>query len=212
MYELGEDIFYYITLGNEPYAMPAMPKGAAEGILRGLYKLRPASGTAKTPKVHLFGSGTLLREAVRAQEILDNRYGVKAEVWSATSYKELRRDALETERWNMLHPAEQPKRSYIERILENEKGVFIAVSDYMKAVPEMVGRWVPGGLFPLGTDGFGRSDSRVALRRFFEVDAECVTIAALWRLAQRGAIKVSVVEQAIRDLDVNPEKLTPLRA
>jgi pyruvate dehydrogenase E1 component len=212
MYELGEDIFYYITLGNEPYAMPAMPKGAAEGILRGLYKLRPASGTAKTPKVHLFGSGTLLREAVRAQEILDNRYGVKAEVWSATSYKELRRDALETERWNMLHPAEQPKRSYIERILENEKGVFIAVSDYMKAVPEMVGRWVPGGLFPLGTDGFGRSDSRVALRRFFEVDAECVTIAALWRLAQRGAIKVSVVEQAIRDLDVNPEKLNPLRA
>jgi pyruvate dehydrogenase E1 component len=211
MYEVGEDIFYYITLGNEPYAMLPMPQGVEEGILRGLYKLRPSPNGAK-PKVHLFGSGTLVREALRAQEILGERYGIQADVWSATSYKELRRDALEAERWNMLHPAEQPRKSYLERTLENEQGCFIAVSDYMRSVPEMVNRWVPGGLCPLGTDGFGRSDSRPALRRFFEVDAECIVVATLWRLAQRGEIKPGIVQKAIKELGIDPEKPNPLSA
>jgi pyruvate dehydrogenase E1 component len=212
MYEIGEDIFYYITLGNEPYPMLPMPRGVAEGILRGLYKLRPANSRAAEPKAHILGSGTLVREALRAQEILGERYGIHADVWSATSYKELRRGALEAERWNMLHPSEQPRISYLEQTLQNEQGVFIAVSDYMKTVPEMVSRWVPGGLFPLGTDGFGRSDSRQALRRFFEVDAECIVVATLWRLAQRGEIKAAIVKKAIKELGVDPEKLDPLRA
>jgi pyruvate dehydrogenase E1 component len=212
MYEVGEDIFYYITLGNEPYTMAPMPKGAREGILRGLYKFRPAAKKGKGTKVHLFGSGSLLREALRAQEILAQRYNVAADVWSATSYKELRRDALETERWNMLHPTAEPRRSYLERVLQNEQGIFLAVSDYMKLLPDMISRWVPGGLYPLGTDGFGRSENRTELRRFFEVDAECITIGALWRLAQRGEIKSALVQKAFEELGVNPEKANPMRA
>jgi pyruvate dehydrogenase E1 component len=215
MYEASEDIFYYITLYNEPYPMMPLPKEAAAGILRGLYKLRPGgkkSGDGKkgTP-VHLFGSGTLLREALRAQEILADRFGVSADVWSATSYKELRREALEAERWNLLHPTAEPQRSYLERTLANEKGVFVAVSDYVKAVPDLIGRWVPGDFVPLGTDGFGRSDNRAALRRFFEVDAEHIVVAALSRLAKRGEIKPPAVQKAIQELGVDPEAANPLR-
>ena len=214
MYEAGESIFYYLTIGNEPYAMLPMPEGAEEGILRGLYKLRPGTSKANATlsKVHLFGSGTLLREALRAQEILADRYGVTVDVWSATSYKELRRDALEAERWNMLHPTAEPRKSYLERVLQGEQGVFLAVSDYMKLLPDMITRWVPGGLYPLGTDGFGRSEDRKSLRRFFEVDAECITVAALARLAQRGEIKASLVEKAIGELGVNSEKISPTEA
>ncbi len=212
MYEAGEDAFYYITLYNEPYAMLPMPEGATEGILRGLYKLRPASLQAKGSKVHLFGSGPILREALRAQEILAERYGVAADVWSATSYKELRREALEAERWNLLHPAEKPRQSYLERLLEPEKGVFLAASDYLKSVPEMIQRWVPGGLYPLGTEGFGRSDNRAALRRFFEVDAESIVLAALSRLARRGEIKPAQVQKATHELGIHPDKANPLRS
>ncbi len=212
MYEAGENIFYYLTVGNEAYSMPAMPQGADEGILRGLYRLRPATNKTKLAKIHLLGSGTLLREALRAQEILADRFGVAADVWSATSYKELRRDALEAERWNMLHPTAAPRKSYLERVLQNEQGIFIAVSDYMKSVPEMITRWVPGGLFPLGTDGFGRSEDRKSLRRFFEVDAECIVIAALSRLAQGGEIKAAVVEKAIGELGIDAEKVNPVEA
>jgi pyruvate dehydrogenase E1 component len=214
MYEAGENIFYYLTVGNEPYAMPGLPAGAEEGVLRGLYKLRPATKQTnpKLAKVHLFGSGTLLREALRAQEILGDRFGVTADVWSATSYKELRRDALEAERWNMLHPTADLRKSYLERTLRGEQGVFIAVSDYMKSVPEMITRWVPGGLYPLGTDGFGRSEDRGSLRRFFEVDAECIVVAALARLAQRGEIKAAIVEKAIKELGIDAEKVNPAEA
>jgi pyruvate dehydrogenase E1 component len=219
MYESGEDVFYYITLYNENYAMPAMPEGAAEGILRGLYKLRSSPGkrgdrdrSASRSRVHLFGSGPLLREALRAQDLLEERFGISADVWSATSYRELRRDALDCERWNLLHPTAEPRKSYVQRALEREQGVFIAVSDYLKSVPEMIERWVPGGLYTLGTDGFGRSDSRPALRRFFEVDAECVAIAALAQLARRGEIKPGQVQKAIEELDVDPEKVNPMRA
>jgi pyruvate dehydrogenase E1 component len=217
MYEAGEDLFYYITLYNENYAMLPMPNGATEGILRGLYKLRPATirggdkGAPKT-KVHLLGSGPILRQSLRAQEMLAERYGIAADVWSATSYKELRRDALEAERWNMLHPTAEPRQSYLERVLAKEPGVFVAASDYLKSVPDMIARWVPGGLYSLGTDGFGRSDSRPALRRFFEVDAECITVAALYQLARRGEIKRARVQTAIEELGVNPEKVDPMRS
>ncbi len=210
MYEKGEDVFYYITLGNEAYRMPPMPEGAREGILCGLYKLRPANGKAKGTRVHLFGSGAILNECLRAQDLLADRFGVKADVWSATSYKELRRDALDCERWNLLHPTAEPRKSCVERLLENEDGVFVAASDYMRSWPEMIERWVPGGLYPLGTDGFGRSETRPALRRFFEVDAETIAVAALWRLAARGERKPQEVAKAIKDLDLDPEKANPM--
>jgi len=160
----------------------------------------------------LFGSGPILMHTLRAQELLAEHFGVAADVWSATSYKELRREALEVERWNLLHPTEKPRQSYVQTVLAKEEGVFVAASDNMRAVPEMIARWVPGGLFPLGTDGFGRSETRAALRRHFEVDAECITVAALYQLAQRGAIKADVVQKAIQKFEINPEKISPMRA
>ncbi len=186
MYERGENVFYYITLGNEKYPMPKMPERVEEGILRGMYKCCPAPTAGKGHKVNLLGSGSILREALRAQGILAERFGIAADVWSVTSYKELRREALEVERWNMLHPTQPPRRSYVEQLLANEKGVFIAATDYVKLLPDMITRWVPGGLYPLGTDGFGRSDNRPSLRRFFEMDAESIVVATLSRLAARG--------------------------
>jgi pyruvate dehydrogenase E1 component len=212
MYEACEDIFYYITVYNEPYAMAPMPEGTRDGILKGLYKFRKGTKKSKGTRVHLLGSGPLLREALRAQELLAERYGIAADVWSATSYKHLRNDALEVERWNLLHPTAEPRRSYLQEVLDKEPGVYLAVSDYMKSVPDMISRWVPGGLYPLGTDGFGRSEDRQSLRRFFEVDAEFITVAALSRLKERGDITPQQVQQAIKDLGVDPEKAIPLRA
>jgi pyruvate dehydrogenase E1 component len=209
MYQQGEDIFYYLTLYNENYQMPAMPPGVEEGILRGLYKLR-AGPKGRYHKAHIFGSGPLIRAALRAQEILDEKFGVCADVWSATSYKRLRTEALAARRWSMLHPTAAPRKSYLETLLENEQGVFVAVSDFVKAVPDQIAPWVPGGLLTLGTDGFGRSDTRENLRRFFEVDAECIAIAALYALAKRGSIEKKTVAKAIRDLGVDPEKAFPL--
>jgi pyruvate dehydrogenase E1 component len=214
MYENGESIFYYLTIGNENYKMEAMPEGCKEGIVKGMYKFRPTAlkqSKAKS-KIHLLGSGPILRSALKAQELLADKYGIAADVWSVTSYKELRRDALECERWNRLHPTATPKRSYLENLLANEKGVFIAVSDYMKIWAESIARWVPGGLTPMGTDGFGRSESRPALRRFFEIDGECVTIAALEQLARRGELKLTDVDKAIKDLGIDPDKADPVRA
>jgi pyruvate dehydrogenase E1 component len=214
MYQDGESIFYYLTIGNENYKMEAMPDGCKEGIVKGMYKFR-ASSLAKSKaksKIHLLGSGPILRSALNAQELLAEKYGIAADVWSVTSYKELRRDALECERWNRLHPTATPRKSYVEQLLANEKGIFLAVSDYMKIWPESIQRWVPGGLTPLGTDGFGRSESRQALRRFFEIDGECVTIAALEQLARRGELKLTDVEKAIKDLGVDPEKADPVTA
>jgi pyruvate dehydrogenase E1 component len=208
--DVTEDVFYYITLYNDNYPMAAMPEGSAAGILKGLYKFRPAKG--KGSKVHLFGSGPILTQALRAQDMLAEHFGVAADVWSATSYRELRREALEAERWNLLHPLEKPRQSYLQQVLAREEGPVVAASDYLRQVPEMIARWVPGGLFPLGTDGFGRSETRAALRRFFEVDAECIAVAALAQLAQRGTVKPQVVRQAIEKLGVNPEKVSPLRA
>src|SRR5262249_28983544 len=165
---------------------------------------------AKSNRVHLLGSGAILREVLRAQELLADKFDVAADVWSVTSYKELRRDALEAERWNLLHPTAEPRRCHPETALANEQGRFVAASDYLKAVPEMIQRWVPGGVHSLGTDGFGRSDTREHLRRFFEVDAECIALAALHELMRRHHLKPARVQQAIRELDVDPEKLDPM--
>ncbi|MGZ8501112.1 MAG: pyruvate dehydrogenase (acetyl-transferring), homodimeric type, partial [Candidatus Binatia bacterium] len=208
LYAEGEESFYYLTLYNESYEMPAMPEGVEEGILKGLYKVKPAT-QGKKYKAHLFGSGPILREALRAQVVLAEQFDVSADVWSATSYKLLRGDALRTKRWNMLHPTAVPKKSYLESILEKEEGVFIAVSDYMKMVPDQIAPWIPGGLTTLGTDGFGRSDTRANLRRFFEVDAELTTLATLYALHQKEAFPARVVEAAIRKLGIDPEKPFP---
>jgi pyruvate dehydrogenase E1 component len=207
-----EDVFYYITLGNENYAMPAKPEGADEGILKGLYRFRRAEDLQGRPRAHLLGSGALLREAIRAQGILAERYGVAADVWSATSYKELRRDALEVERWNLLHPAAPARRPYVAELFEGEPGPVVAVSDYMKSSPEMIARWLPGRFYSLGTDGFGRSDTREALRRFFEVDAESIVLATLGRLAQCGAVDREVAARAVGELGIDPEKPDPVRS
>jgi pyruvate dehydrogenase E1 component len=212
----GEDIFYYITLYNENYAMPPMPTGCEQGVLRGLYRYRPApegvkapKGVGKRPWVQLWGSGPILREALRAQEILASRFGVSADVWSATSGLLLRRDALDAERWNRLHPESAPRVPYVTQVMSGAPGPVIAASDFMKAVPDSLARWLPNRLVPLGTDGFGRSDTRQALRRFFEVDAEAIVVAALWALAEEGTLDRPGVSRAIRELGMDPEKANP---
>ena len=209
MYGEGEEVFYYLTLYNENYSMPPMPEGSGEGILKGLYRFRRGNPAGKH-RAHIFGSGPIINPALRAQEILGERYGVNADVWSATSYKLLRNEALLAKRWNMLHPGEIPRTSYLENILEHEEGVFVAVSDYMKIVPDQIAPWVPGGLTTLGTAGFGRSDTRPALRRFFEIDAEMTVVATLYALATEGEIRMDEVEKAIRELNIDPEKPFPL--
>jgi pyruvate dehydrogenase E1 component len=222
MYEKREDIFYYLTLYNENYPMPHKPAGVDEGILKGLYKLKPAPEAPSEgrpegqpdgqprPHVHLLGSGSVLAEALRAQQILAERYGVAADVWSATSYKQLRNDALEADRWSMLHPDQEPRKPYVTGLFEGDEDPIVAMSDYMKIVPDQIARWLPGRLFSLGTDGFGRSDTREALRRFFEIDAECVVLAALYQLARRGAIGREVARRAVDELGIDPEKAYPL--
>lgn len=165
-------------------------------------------------RAHLFGSGPILNYTLKAQEILANDFGVAADVWSVTSYRELRREGLEVDRWNLLHPSDKPKRSYVEDILGNqgERDVFIAASDNVRNVPEMINRWVPGGLYALGTDGYGRSETRANLRRHFEVDAECIALATLYQLFRKGHIKPTVVQHAVEKLKINSEKLSPLMA
>ena len=216
MYQNREDIFYYITVHNENYPQAPMPAGVEDGILKGLYRFKkgPTARGRQRPylKAHILGSGAILREALRAQDMLAQKYRVSADVWSATSFKELRREALAAERWNMLHPEAPPRKPYIVQLLEKEEGPFVAVSDYMKTVPDQIARWVPGGLFALGTDGFGRSDTRESLRRFFEVDAESIVVAVLYQLARRGKVKQSLVSQAIQELGIDPEKADPLTA
>ncbi len=208
MYKRREDVFYYLTLYNENHEMPAMPPGVEQGILKGLYKFKAADAGHKH-RAHLLGSGPLLFEALRAQEILASRYGVDADVWSATSYNLLRREAQQVRRWNLLHPGEKPRKSYVESLLGPEEGVFVAVSDYMKIVPDQIAPWVPGGLLTLGTDGFGRSDTRPRLRRYFEVDAESVVVATLHSLCGKGRIRKTVLERAMRELRFGPGKSHP---
>jgi pyruvate dehydrogenase E1 component len=213
MYAKGEDWIYYLTVYNENYEMPPMPAGCEEGILKGMYRLREVAASAAArrgkplPPVNLLGSGAILREVIRAADLLAERWGVPSTVWSVTSWKELRREAQECRRWNMLHPEATPRQSYLERQIGDAAGVYVAASDHVRAVPEQLDPWIPGGLFTLGTDGFGRSETRGPLRRHFEVDAECIAIGALWRLAETGGIGRHVVTEAIRRLGVNPDKI-----
>jgi pyruvate dehydrogenase E1 component len=206
MYQNNEDLFYYICLYNGTYAMPEMPKGVEEGILKGIYKFKASEKTKAKAKVQLFGSGSILPEAVKAQAILEEKYGVAADVWSVTSYSELRREALGVERWNRLHPGEPEKKPYIQTVLEGSEGPIVAASDYMKAVQDQITPWLAGRMVTLGTDGFGRSDNREYLRRHFEVDAASIASAALSRLARDGKFDVKKAVKAFGELGVNPEK------
>jgi pyruvate dehydrogenase E1 component len=210
MYKDGENIFYYITVMNEPYAMPVMPSGAKEGILKGMYRFRQAANPKSKLRAQLFGSGAILNEVLRAQEILDTKYGVAADVWSVTSYKELYTDGNEVERWNRLHPGEKPRLPYVSKCLADAPGVLVAASDYLKTLPNIVSKWMPRRLASLGTDGFGRSEGRAALREFFEVDSRFVTLATLHELFTDGKIERSVIDKAIKDLGINPDKVNPV--
>ena len=209
MYCHQEDWIYYLTVMNETYQMPAMPKRAdiREGIIKGMYKYR--TGKRGKHKAHLLGSGAILNEVLKAQQLLEEKYQVCADVWSVTSYKELYTDAIECERWNLLNPEKKAKTPYLSRLLAKEKGVFVAASDYMKVLPAAVAQWFPRPLHCLGTDGFGRSDSREQLRDFFEIDARYITIATLRQLALCGEIPMSTVSKAIKELSINPDKLNP---
>ncbi|MCA9593222.1 MAG: pyruvate dehydrogenase (acetyl-transferring), homodimeric type [Myxococcales bacterium] len=205
MFGEEEHVFYYITLQNENYAMPAMPEGVREGILRGIYRVAPAP-QKKSRTVQLFGSGSILREVLRAQEILADRFDVAADVWSVTSYNELRRNALAAERHNRLHPEDEQRVPHVQTALDGVKGPFVAATDYMKMVSDQIARWVPGRYVTLGTDGFGMSDTREALRRHFEVDAESIVVAALDALRQEGQVDAKTVARAIDELGIDPNK------
>jgi pyruvate dehydrogenase E1 component len=217
MFVKSEDVFYYLTVYNESIDMPAMPEGVRDGILKGLYPFRTVPAKAATLarsaseglSVQLLGSGVILNEVLRAQKLLSEKYGVGSTVHSATSYQELRRDCLECERWNRLHPDQKPRMSYVQQVLGKTKGPIIASSDYMRAVPEQIAPYVDGRLLALGTDGFGRSETRSALRRFFEIDAEHIAVASLYALAQRGEIERSVVQKAIVDLGIKADNPAP---
>jgi pyruvate dehydrogenase E1 component len=210
MYKDGESIFYYITVMNEPYAMPTMPAGVEEGILKGMYKFRGAVNKKSKLRAQLFGSGAILNEVVAAQEILEQKYGVSADVWSVTSYKCLYTDGIETERWNRLHPGTKPRVPYVKQCLEGSQGVLVAASDYLKTLPNMISKWMPRRLATLGTDGFGRSEGRTSLREFFEVDSRFITLATLHELYTDGQLEKSVLDKAISDLAINPDKPNPI--
>lgn len=212
MYEEQENVFYYLTVENENYEMPPMPQrdSIKEGILKGMYKFRESQVKDSRLRAHLFGSGAIMNEALKAQKMLEEKYNVSADVWSVTSYKELRRDGLEVERWNMLHPDEKPRVPYVTQCLAEEDGVFVAASDYMKVLPDSISRWIPRPLYALGTDGFGRSESRRALRNFFEVDSRYITLAALNLLYRDKKIKRDVILGAMEELEIDPNKANPM--
>jgi len=210
MYVEQEDIFYYITVMNEIYLQPPMPEGAKEGILKGMYKFRNSENKEAKLQAQLFGSGTILNEVLKAQKVLGEKYGVAADVWSVTSYKELYRDGLEKERWNMLHPSEIKRVPYITECVKDAPGVFVAASDYVMALPDSISQWLPRPLVSLGTDGFGRSAGRKALRDFFEVDWRYITLAVLASLTWQKELDPAIVEKAILDMDINPSKVNPL--
>ena len=212
MYEKQENVFYYITVMNENYAMPHMPKDSKEGILKGMYKFKPSLKTNLKAKAHLMGSGTILNEVLIAQEILESKYNVSADVWSVTSYKNLHYDAVETERWNILNPGKKPKTPYVSQITQNEKGVFVAASDYVQVLGDSISKWLPGSLTTLGTLGFGRSEGRKALRDFFEVDAKHIVYTTLYSLVKDKKLKPETLKKAIKDLGINPDKPVPFRS
>jgi pyruvate dehydrogenase E1 component len=211
MYVDQESIFYYLTVTNEPLPMPAMPEGkdVREGILKGIYRFHTSTKKDAKLRAQLFGSGTIMYEVLKAQQILEEKYGVAADVWSVTSYKQLYRDGNDCDRWNMLHPGATPRVPFVSQALKDAPGVLVAASDYMKVLPESIAQWLPRPLMALGTDGFGRSESRVALRDFFEVDAKHIVLATLTALLRDKQIKLEVLQQAVKDLGIDPEKANP---
>jgi pyruvate dehydrogenase E1 component len=212
MYEMDEKVFYYITVGTDAYDMPEMPentKKLKEGILKGLYKFKKAKATKGNQKAHLFGSGAIMNSVLEAQEIL-KKYKVDADVWSVTSYNELRRDGVECDRWNMLNPGKKPKVPYVTEILSKEKGVVVSSSDYMKLQPDSIRKWVPQKMVNLGTDGYGMSETRENLRDYFEVDAKFVALATLTALQEEGKVKADVIKKAIKDLKIDTSKTDPM--
>jgi len=211
MYEKQEDIFYYITIMNENYVQPPMPGDVKDGILKGMYKFKVSEMKEQKLKAHLLGSGTILNEVIKAAEILENNYKVSTDIWSVTSYKNLHLNAQEIERWNMFHP-DQPKLPYISEITKGETGVFVAASDYVQIIKDAMAKWLPGPLHSLGTYGFGRSDSRAALRDFFEVDAKHIVYATLYSLYKENKIKLDVVKKAQKELGINPDKPNPAKS
>ena len=213
MYAEGENIFYYITVMNENYAMPVMPSGVEQGILKGLYPLSTHSASAKSErKATLLGSGTILREVIAAAEMLAKDYDVHCEVLSAPSFSELRRDALDCDRWNMLHPTEESRVPYVAEVLQQRAGPFVAASDYVRNVPDQIRQWVPGRYVVLGTDGYGRSDGREALRAHFEVDRRFIVLATLRALADEGVVPRSLLAEAISALGIDVNKPNPLNS
>ncbi|HVF15699.1 MAG TPA: pyruvate dehydrogenase (acetyl-transferring), homodimeric type, partial [Steroidobacteraceae bacterium] len=208
MYGNQEDIFYYITCMNENYAHPAMPKGAEQGILKGMYLLQ--SGGRGKVRVNLLGAGTILREVIGAAEILEKDYGVPADVFSCPSFNELRREALDVERKNLLHPDQPAQVPYVRSCLGDRTGPFIAASDYMKILPDQIREWVPGRFIVLGTDGYGRSDSRAQLRRHFEVDRQHIVVASLRALADEGKLDMATVKAAMKKFNIDPDKPNPV--
>ena len=209
MYAEQQDVYYYITLMNENYTHPAMPEGAEAGILKGMYRLRAGGGDAKAPRVQLMGSGTILRQVIAAADLLAADWGVAADLWSCPSFTELARDGYAVARWNTLHPAEPPRRSHVQACLDGTRGPVIAATDYMRLFAEQIRAQVPRRYVVLGTDGFGRSDTRAKLRRFFEVDAQHVAVAALKALADDGEIPAARVAEAIAKYGLDPEKPAP---
>jgi pyruvate dehydrogenase E1 component len=206
----GEDVITYLTVMNEFYPMPAMPQGAEEGILKGIYKLRPSANHRAKVKAHLLASGAIVNEALAAQAMLEEDFGVASDVWSVTSFKALYEDALATERRSLRRPQQEPQRCYLLQQLAGEKGVFVAATDYLKALPAVVAKWIPGQTVLLGTDGYGRSDTRSALRDFFEVDARHIAYAALAAMAREDRVTLSAVKKAAKTLGIDPAKTDPL--
>jgi pyruvate dehydrogenase E1 component len=211
MFALREDVFYYVSVMNENYAHPPLPEGAAAGILRGMYLLRPAPA-GDGPRVQLLGSGAILREVLAAADLLGEDFGVQADVWSVTSWTELRRDGLAAERWNLLHPAEPQRRSHVEELLGARPGPVVAASDYVKAVADLIRPFVPGRYRVLGTDGFGRSDVRARLREFFEVSRHFVALAALKALSDDGVLPPDAARQALERYKIDPDRPEPVRS
>jgi pyruvate dehydrogenase E1 component len=208
--EAQEDVFYYITLYNENWAMPAMPEGVEEGVLRGLYRFRAAEGGSR--RVQLLASGSILHQALKAQPMLAERYDVAADIWSVPSFQLLRNDALEVERWNRLHPDAEARVPYVVQQLGSTEGPIVAATDYLKALPHMVAPWVDRPFTALGTDGFGRSDTREALRVHFEVSPEQIAYAALHGLCLTGSAGREELQKAISELGIDPDRPDPLRA
>jgi pyruvate dehydrogenase E1 component len=211
MYVKGEDVFYYVTLYNENYAQAAKPEGADDGILRGIYRFAPAPKLPKkAPTVRLVGSGSILQQVIAAQALLAERFGVAAEVYSAPSFGLLRRDALEADRWNRLHPTRKPRVPYVATVLGARGGPIVAATDWMKTIPQLVAPWIDAPYVALGTDGYGRSDTRESLRAFFEIDAASIAVAAMSVLASTGEVTAEAAAKAIADLGIDPDKVDPL--